>query len=198
MRLRTVGFFVGTAFLAWAAFMYAHVVSSEGDQYTQPLILPISLAPGTITTPAMKTVIDRNYDVVIDLDERQLNGEWMNTDIGWELRDVAGVVAHGTSVDKGWQNWAGTLEQRLGTFAGRAGHVYTLTLQVNPAALQPYSGNAILRVQIPRGLWEDYGAGIAIRKVESGIVAFVGLLIIASSLIHLRIRNATIKPESSS
>jgi hypothetical protein len=198
MRLRIAGLFVGTALLAWAAFMYARVVSSEGDQYTQPLVLAISLAPGRITTPEIKTVIDRNYDVVIDLAASRLKDDWMKTDIAWELRDATGVVAYGTSIDKGWENWAETVEQRLGTFTGRAGHVYTLTLQVNPAAAQAYSGNAILRVQIPRGLWGDYGAGIAIQKVESGIVGFIGLLIVGSTLFYLRNRTATSEPEPNS
>lgn len=198
MQLRTAGLFVGAVFLAAAAFMYARNVSSEGHQYTQPLVLPISLAPGTITTPEIKTVIDRNYDIVIDLAASRLKDDWMKTDIAWELRDATGVVAHGTSMDKGWENWAGTVEQTLGTFAGRAGHVYRLTLQVNPAAAQRYSGNAVLRVQIPRGLWEDYGAGIAIQKVESAIIGIIGLLIIGSSLFYLRNRTATSEPEPNS
>jgi hypothetical protein len=196
MRLRTAGFLVGTAFLAWAAFTYSRIVPLEGNQYTQPLVLPISLAPATITTPEIKTVIDRNYDIVIDLDESRLNGEWMNTDIEWELREGTGVVAHGTSIGKGWQNWSGNVEQTLGTFAARAGHIYTLTLQVNPAATQPYSGNATLKVQIPWGYREDYGVGIAIQKVESGIVGFIGLSIVVGSLIRLRKHSATTKPES--
>src|ERR1700730_9760270 len=134
MRLRTAGFFVGTAFLAWAAFMYTRIMPSEGDHYAQPLVLPISLAPGTITTPEIRTVIDRNYDVVIDVDESQLNRKGMNSDIEWELREGAGVAAHGTSTARECQSGAVPREQSLGTFAGRAGHVYTLTLQVSLAA----------------------------------------------------------------
>ena len=153
MRLRTAGFLVGTAFLAWAAFMYSRIVPLEGNQYTQPLVLPISLAPATITSPEIKTVIDRNYDIVIDLDERRLNGQWMNTDIEWELREGDGVAAHGMSMGKGWQNWAGTVEQTLGTrFDFGADLVFTFAFGATLLSENPrgQSGGAAFGVKTSR------------------------------------------------
>jgi len=91
------------------------------------------------------------------------------------------VVAQGSSVGKPWQNWWGTYEQTLGTFSGREDHQYTLVLQVNRGVAKLNLADPILKVRIPRGDWEGYGMGVAIEKIASGILGFVGLVIVCCS-----------------
>jgi hypothetical protein len=72
MRLRTAGYLIGAAFLAGSALMYARAVACERNHNPQPLVLPISLAPGTIRTPEIKIELNRDYDIVIDFEENPL------------------------------------------------------------------------------------------------------------------------------
>lgn len=184
MPLRTAGYLIGAAFLAGSALMYVRAAAWGRDHNPQPLILPISLAPGTIKTPEIKIDLDRSYDIVIDFDGRRLRGDdGMNIDIGWQLWDGATTVALGNSLNKPWQDWAGTVERTLGSFRGKAGRRYTLTLQVNPETSPLNHARPILKVQIPRGLWEDYGAGLFIRRLASYAVGLIGLLVIGGSFL---------------
>src|SRR2546426_10575909 len=106
MPLRTAGYLIGAAFLAGSALMYVRAAAWERHHNPQPLILPISLAPGTIKTPEIKIDLDRSYDIVIDFDGRRLRGDdGMNIDIAWQLWDGATTVALGNSLNKPWQDW---------------------------------------------------------------------------------------------
>jgi hypothetical protein len=183
MRLRTAGYLIGAAFLAGSALMYARALAWERDHNPQPLILPISLAPGTIKTPGIKIDLNRDYDIVIDFEGSRLRGDGMSVDIAWQIWDGAMMVARGSSVNRPWQEWAGTIERTLGTFTGKAGHRYTLTLQVNPETSPLNHASPILKVQIPRGLWEDYGAGLFIRRLASYAVGIIGLLVVGGSFL---------------
>jgi len=62
MRLRTAGYLIGAAILAGSAFMYARAVAWEREHNPQPLVLPISLVPGTIRTPEIKIDLNWDYD----------------------------------------------------------------------------------------------------------------------------------------
>jgi len=161
--------------------MYARASISQGDSYTEPLVTPLSLAAGSERRFQITTKINHNFELVIDSDQNHLRGEPSNTDIAWQIHDGSAVVAQGNSVGKRWQNWWGTYEQTLGTFSGRADHHYTLVLQVNSEAAQLASADPILKVRIPRGDWEGYGMGVAIEKIASGILGFVGLVIVCCS-----------------
>jgi hypothetical protein len=161
--------------------MYARASISQGDSYTEPLITLLSFTAGSERTFQITTKINHNFELVIDSDQNHLSGEPGNTDIAWQVKDGSAVVAQGSSVGKPWRNWWGTYEQTLGTFSGRADHQYTLMLQVNHGAAQLDSADPILKVRIPRGDWEGYGAGIAIEKWFWGIMGFVGLVIVACS-----------------
>jgi hypothetical protein len=183
MRLRTAGYLIGAAFLAGSALLYARAIAWERDHNPQPLILPISLAPGTIKTPTIKIDLDRDYDIVIDFEGSRPRDEWMKIDIAWQLWDGATMAAQGSSVNKPGEDWAGTVERTLGRFTGKAGHRYTLTLQVNPESSPLNHTSPILKVQIPRGLWEDYGAGLFIQRLYSYAVGLIGLLIVGGSFL---------------
>jgi hypothetical protein len=189
MRLRSIGYAVGTTILFAAAFMYARASISQGDSYTEPLVTPLSLAAVSERTFEITTKIDHDFELVLDVEQKRLKDEPTDTDLTWQVKDGSAVVAQGSSVGKPWQNWWGTYEQRLGTFSGRAGHHYTLTLQVNRGAAQLDSADPIVKVRIPRGDWEGYGAGIAIEKLASGVLGLVGLVIIGCSF-QLRRRSA--------
>jgi hypothetical protein len=196
MRLRTAGYLIGAAFLAGFALMYARAVAWERDHNPQPLVLPISLAPGTIKTPEIKIDLNRDYDIVIDFEENPLRDERINIDIAWQLWDGTTTAAQGSSVNKPWQDWWGTVERTLGRFKGKAGHRYTLTLQVNPETSSLNHAGPILKVQIPRGLWEDYGAELFIRRLASYAVGVIGLLIVGGSFLSRNWAKEKPKPES--
>lgn len=181
MRLTSMGYVVGVVILAGSAFIYARTSVSESDSYTEPLVTPVSFAPGSVKTFQIMTRVDRNFELVIGIQESRLKTEPSGTDVTWQVSDGTGVVTHGSSVDKPWRNWWGTFEQTLGTFPGRVRHHYTLTLQVNHGSPQLDSADPILRVRIPRDDWEGYGAGVAIEKVEAVILSVVGLTVIGIS-----------------
>lgn len=181
MRLRSIGYTVGAAILFGAAFMYARASISQGDSYTEPLVAPLSLAAGSERTFQLTTKINHDFELVIDVEQKRLRDEPTDTDVGSQVHDASAVVAKGSSVGKPWRNWWGTYEQTLGTFSGRAGHQYTLMLQVNRGVAQLDSADPILRVWIPRDDWEGYGMGVAIEKWFWGIMGFVGLVIVGCS-----------------
>ncbi len=169
--------------------MYAHASISQGDSYTEPLVAPLSLAAGSERTFQITTKTNHDFELVIDVEQKRLKDEPTNTDVGWQVHDGSIVVAQGSSVGKPWRNWWGTYEQTLGTFSGRADQHYTLTLQVNHGTTQLDSADPIVKVRIPRGDWEGYGAGVAIEKLASGVLGFIGLVIIGCSF-QLRRRSA--------
>ena len=160
--------------------MYARASISQGDSYTEPLVTPLSLAAGSERTFQITTKINHDFELVIDSDQNHLRSEPSNSEIAWQIHDGSAVLAQGSSVGKPWDNGWGTYEQTLGTFSGQAGRHYTLTLQ-NHGAIQLDSADPILKVRIPRGDWEGYGAGIAIEKMASGILGFVGLVLVGCS-----------------
>jgi len=170
--------------------MFARASISQGDSYTQPLVIPLSFAAGSEKTFQVTPKITRNFELVIDLEASQLKAGPTGTDITWQILDGAIVVAQGSSADKSWQNWWGTYEQTLGTFPGQAGRQYTLKLQVNREATQLDSACPVLKVRIPRDNWEGYGAGVAIEKLESAVLGFIGLVIVGCSF-QLRRRSKT-------
>jgi hypothetical protein len=170
--------------------MYARASISQGDSYTQPLVTPLSLAAGSERTFKIATKTRHDFELVIDVEQKRLRDEPTNTDVGWQVHDGSGVIAQGSSVGKPWRNWWGTYEQTLGTFSGRADHQYTLVLQVNRGVAQLDSADPILKVRIPRDNWEGYGMGVAIEKIASGILGFVGLVIVCCSF-QLRRRSVS-------
>jgi hypothetical protein len=183
MRLKIAGCLIGVAVLAGAALTYARAVAWEQNHHPTPLAIPISLAPGTIRTPDINVDLDRKFDIVIVFKGSRLRSERMNIDIDWQLWDGGKSVAQGNSVNKPLDDWGDQVERTVGTFAGEAGHRYTLTLQINPETSQLDYASPILKVQIPRGLWEDYGVGLFLRRLQSYVLAIVGLLIIGGSFL---------------
>lgn len=172
--------------------MYTRAVAWERSHNPQPLILPISLEPGTIKTREIKIDLSRDYDIAIDFEGSRLRAERMNVDIKWQLWEGARIVAQGSSVDKPWQNWGGTVERTLGTFTGQAGLHYSLILQVNPETSQLNYANPTLMVQIPRGLWEGYVTGLFVQKLPSYVLGLIGLLIGGGSILfRSRVRDGT-------
>ena len=181
MRLTNLGYGVGVVILAASAFIYARVSLSQSDSYTEPLITPVSFAAGSVKAFQITTKLDRNFELAIDIEPSQQKAPPSKADIAWQIVDGDSVIAHGNSLDKPWQNGWGTFEQILGSFPGRVGHHYTLTLRVNEGTPQLDSSRPILSVRIPRDDWEGYGAGVAIEEFEAGALGFVGLIVIGIS-----------------
>jgi hypothetical protein len=181
MRLTSIGYGVGVLILAVSAFIYSRASVSQSDSYTEPLVTPVSLAAGFVKTFQITTKLDWNFELVIDIQESRLKAQPGKTDVAWKIVDGDVLVADGSSVNKPWQNWWGTFEQTLGSFPGRVGHHYTLTLRVSDGTSQLDSVIPTLKVRIPRDDWEGYGAGIAFEKLEAGALGFVGLIVIGIS-----------------
>jgi hypothetical protein len=181
MRSTSIGYAVGVVILAASAFVYVRASVSQSDSYTEPLVAPVSFAAGSVRTFQITTNLNRNFELAIDIEENQLRAQPSKTDVAWQIVDGDSVVADGNSLEKPWQNWWGTFEQILGTFPGRAGHHYTLTVRVNDRTPQLDSARPILKVRIPRDDWEGFGAGVAIEKLEAGTLGFVGLIVIGIS-----------------
>jgi hypothetical protein len=136
MHLRRVGYIVGAVVLIGAAFMFARASISQGDGCTQSLVIPLFFAAGSEKTFQVTPKINRNFELVINMEGNQSKAGPTSTDIAWEILDGSNVVAQGSSADRSWQNRWGTYEQRLGTFPGHAGRQYTLKLQANREATQ--------------------------------------------------------------
>jgi hypothetical protein len=172
--IKASGYIVGAALIFGAVLNYGRVVAWQASHNPQPLTLPISLVPGTVETPQIKIDSTADYDIVIELDGPH---QPTNFDIAWQILD-SGVVARGTSEGGSLDNWAGIVERTIGKFRGQAGHSYSLILQIGPNQSRLEAANPVLKVQIPRGLWEDYGAGPATRKWESVALGALGFLIL--------------------
>jgi hypothetical protein len=176
----TVGVVLGLALLVAAVLTFARALVWESSHSSEPLSMPISLAPGTIQTPRIKINLTTDYEIAIDLDGSRLNGQAPIFEMSWQLFD-SGLVAQGTSADGPVGAWAGTVERTVGRFHAQAGESYMLILKINAGASRLDTANPVLKVQIPRGLWEDYLAGPSIRKFEAARVGALGLIILASS-----------------
>jgi len=190
MRLSNAGYVVGAAILSAAAFIYARASVSQGDAYVEPLVIPVSFAAGFERSVQITTRINHTFELVIDVPENQLKTQPTDTDMTWKILDGSGVTAQGNSEAKPWEDWWGTLEQKLGNFPGRAGRHYTLTIRVNRGPTELASASPVLKVRIPRGDWEGYGAGVAIEKGTSGVLGFLGLVIVCCAF-QLRRRSRT-------
>jgi hypothetical protein len=191
---------IGGALLIIAARLYVRAMVWEQTHNLQPLILPISLAPGSVRTPEIKTDLDGDYDIVMDLegfgirgfrDQRvncllglepfvsnRCNGTPNLIDISWELFEGDKMVSEGNSGKNPWATWSDTVERMIGRFKGEKGHHYTLVLDVKRNASELNTAHPKIKVQIPRGLWEGYVAGVFIQKLAASMLGLVGVIIL--------------------
>ncbi len=155
----------------------------------------------------MATDLDRNYDIVIDFQglsiqsrkDRCLLGAdtAISTrcedfpsviDISWKLFESDKLVSEGESEKNPGASWSGTVERSIGKFEGHEGHRYTLLLEVKKDASGLNTANPRIKVQVPRGLWEDYGAGIFLEKLEAKILAIIGTLVLIGVFLVYRFK----------
>jgi hypothetical protein len=195
-----VALIVCTSCLVGSGWIYRRAIVWQRTHDLQPLVLPISLNPGTITTPEIRTDIDHDYDIVIDFQglsvqikkDRCLIGGDTDTpgscegfpsliDVSWKLFEGDKMISEGQSEKNPGAVWSDTVERSIGKFQGREGHRYKLILEIKKDASSLNTANPKLKVQVPRGLWEDYGAGIFIEKAEAGILAIIGVLILVGT-----------------
>jgi len=195
-----VALLVCASCLVGSGWIYRRASVWERTHNLQPLVLPISLNLGTITTPEVKTDIDHDYDIVIDFqglsaqskkDRCLLGGDTdapgscegfpSLIDISWKLFEGDKMISEGQSVKNPGASWSDTVERSIGKFEGHAGHRYKLILEIKKDASSLNTANPRLKVQVPHGLWEDYGAGIFIEKAEAGVLAMIGVLILVGT-----------------
>jgi hypothetical protein len=181
MRWKIVCYVFGTVILAASIAMYANVAFWQRTHHLTPLEVPLSLAPGAVTTVRVPVDTTRKYDIVIDAETRHFQVQTAPPDVSWQLSDRGTVIAEGSSINQSVQSWGGTLEQSLGTFEGQAGHDYMLVATAKSNTIGVAGANPVLKVQIPRGYWEGHLVGIAIQEVESSVVGLAGLLILGAT-----------------
>jgi hypothetical protein len=194
--------------LVGSGWIYRRAGVWERTHNLQPLVLPISLNPGTITTPEIRTDLDHNYDIVIDFQrlsiqskkDRCLIGGDTDTpgscegfpsliDISWKVFEGDKMISEGQSEKNPGASWSATVERSIGKFEGHAGHRYKLILEIKKDASSLNTANPRLKVQVPRGLWEDYAAGIIIEKAEASILAIIGVLILVGAFLLGRFKS---------
>jgi hypothetical protein len=181
--LKTIGLLAGFGLLIVGVYLYLNVQASQFSQSPRPLVLPVSLRVGTIRTPEIAADLGRSYDIAVDLTRDAVVGQGRTlpsslVSISWELFDHDKLIAEGDSEKAIWETHADTVEGIIGKFEGQSGRTYHLVLHVTRDASELDAANPRVIVQIPRGLWEDYGAGLFIRKVKAFIVGITGIVIV--------------------
>lgn len=195
--LAVVAILVGTSLLLAAGWIYRRAIVWGRTHNLQPLVLPISLKPGIIRTPEVRTDLDRDYDIVVDFQGLSIQSKRDRCllgadtaipnacedfpsviDISWKLFEGDKLVSEGESEKNPGASWSDTVERSIGKFEGHEGHRYALLLEVKKDATSLNTANPRIKVQVPRGLWEDYGAGIGIEKLEAKILAIIGTVVL--------------------
>ena len=195
-----VALLVCTSSLVGSGWIYRRAIVWERTHNLQALVLPISLNPGTIRTPEITTDIDHDYDIVVDFQGLSIQSKkdrcmlGVDTespgscegfpsliDISWTLFEGDKRISEGSSEKNPGALWSNTVERSIGKFEGHEGHRYKLILEVKKDASSLNTANPRLKVRVPRGLWEDYGAGIFIEKAEAGVLAIIGVLILVGT-----------------
>jgi hypothetical protein len=198
---------VGTSLLIEAGRIYRRPIVWERTHNLQPLVLPISLTPGTIRTPEVTTDLDRDYDIVVDFQGLSIQSKkdrcllGVDTtipnacedfpsviDISWKLFEGEKLVSEGESEKNPGASWSDTVERSIGKFEGHEGHRYTLVLEVKKDASSLNTAHPRIKVQVPRGLWEDYGAGIFLEKLEAKILAIIGTFVLIGTFLGCRFK----------
>jgi len=185
--------------------MYRRAIVWQRTHNLQPLVLPISLNPGIIRTPEVTTDLDRDYDIEVDFQGLSIQSKkdrcllGVDTaipsacedfpsviDISWKLFEGDKLVSEGESEKNPGASWSDTVERSIGTFEGHEGHRYTLLLEVKKDASSLNTANPRIKVQVPRGLWEDYGAGIFLERLEAKTLAIIGTLVLIGTFLVFR------------
>ncbi len=195
---------VATGFLIASACLCGHAVVRGHAHNWEPLVLPVSLHPGTIRTPEITTDRDGKYDIVMEFDEKYdirtmecLLGIDLSTagnpnrcnqiasliEISWTLFEDDHIVAEGDSNDDRSYIWSSTVERMLGSFRGQMGHRYNLVLKIRRDGSELNTANPRIKVVVPLGISKDYSVGIFIEKMEAMGFGLIGLLVLTTLLI---------------
>ena len=113
-----------------------------------PLRMPISLVPGTITSPEFKTDLGTNYEMNIEVD-RKIDFDRLNCllgiqnfslkscdhlpsliDMSWSVTSNGAIVARGSSNDVHDGGWGPTIERTIGRFRANKGSRYVVQLNI--------------------------------------------------------------------
>ncbi len=207
--LKTIGVLIGIALLAVSVQQYADAVISERSVNFEPLVLPVSLVPGTIRIPAMSDDLSGEYEIVVVFNRHSLRDLKMNCslgivetpvaiqcgaipnliDISWQLFDGEKMVSEGNSQETPWVAWSDPMERMIGRFKAEKGLHYRLVLQVKRDASQLNIDNPKIVIHAPYGHQEDFGIGTFVQKAEAAILAIIGTAILVALLaIQLRSR----------
>jgi hypothetical protein len=199
-NLRTTGVLIGITLLACGIWRYPS--AAERSVNFEPLVLPISLIPGTINAPGMRIDLTGEYEIVIALKRHSMTDLKMNCslgldtvrnqctgipnliDISWELFNDENMVYAGNSQETPWEaSWSDTTERMIGRFKAEKGLQYTLVLQVKRDASQLNVDNPKIVIHAPYGHQEDYGIGTFVQKAEAAVLAIIGTAILVALLV---------------
>jgi hypothetical protein len=182
---------------------------------TRPVYMPVSLAPGEVTTPQFRVNLSAQYTVEIEA-KKTITFETLNCLLGmslmpdqkcdrpsvikanWTLMSGGKVVQTGTSDADDGGGWAqDTIARELGTFWLRKGQVYVLRTQFSAdgRALAPTDPH--LKIEVQADFYEGtmFTSYFLTRGCEW--VVALGLLILAvSCLERLWQRRKVVKPST--
>jgi len=208
--LKTIGLLIGIALLALGVWQYADAVISQRSVNFEPLVFPVSLAPGTIRVPQMRGDLSGEYEIVIALNKHSISDLQMNCwlglesvrnqcsgtpsliDISWELLSNENMAYAGNSAETPWAAWSDPMERMIGRFNAEKGLQYALVLQVKRDASQLNADNPKIVIHAPYGHQEDYAIGTFIQKAEAGVLAIIGTAILVVLLV-IQLRSRTRK-----
>jgi hypothetical protein len=194
---------LGVAFLIAAGYFCIQAIREKALNL-QPLVLPVSLVPGTIRTPEFKTDIDYwDYEIAIDFEtkvDRQrmdcfLGGEANPArckgipnliDISWELFEGERVASKGNSGNTPGMTWEPAIlyERTIGIFRAQKMHKYSLVLHVNRDASDLNIANPKIVVQILRGYWVDHAMGIGFYELLATVSGLMGGILIFPTVLR--------------
>lgn len=137
-----------------------------------PVRMPISLAPGNISSPEFKTDLGTNYEINIEVD-RKIDFYRLNCLLGIQnsslescnglpsLIDMSwSVMSHGTTVASGSSNevhdggWGPTIERTIGRFRADKGSRYVVQLNIKRDASELAVANPRLDIGVHPAKYE--------------------------------------------
>jgi hypothetical protein len=153
----------GLAFLSFAIFSILAALLLPATHTWTPVRVPISLTPGTITSPEFKTDLDANYEINIEVD-REIDFDKLDCllgisfmpcsdvpsliDMSWSVTSEGTTVATGSSADVNLGGWGPTIERTIGRFRARRGRKYVAHLNVNKDASELAVTNPRLEIGV--------------------------------------------------
>ncbi len=197
----------GTAFVVVGMSVFAVWDIWLQTRTTRPVYMPVSLAPGLITTPEFRTNLSAQYTIEIEV-KKTVPFETLNCLLGmslmpgqrcdrppvvrasWTLASEGRAVKTGTSDSDDGGGWAqDTVARELGTFWLEKGKLYVLHAEFSEDARALAPTDPHLKIEVQSDFYEGsmFTGFLLLRGCEGMTV--LGLLMLAVAILRWWIRN---------